>query len=1238
MMLGALVHKVIWPWLKNVNELYAARVIESAEPELKSSLLNVVDLRDAGQPIPPSVMKAMEKRAAVSLSHVDVDQAVDRRPLLRMSYVLLGVVVIGCLYTVFSPKNILSSLKRALLPTSPVSVATQTIIADVTPGDESVPAKTQLVVEADIRGVMPERVELFYTTADHKFVDQSVEMRRLAEDEPRFRGVITGDNGRGLSQDLTYFLTAGDARTQEFRINVIQPPSAKVETVEYAAPPYMQFEAKSQPGGQIDGWEGTTVTLIATTNMPVQKAWINFTDTEDARAKGEELRMQVTDGTKLRAEWKLAFRTDGTHPRFYHIQVETAKKERDPDPTVYAVKIRPDQPPEVALLAPTGDLEMPANGIVPLVIQAADPDFLLRFITLKAEKGGESIVDQRLFEDRDLGQTFRGTHDFALAPLSLKPGDKLEFWVEAKDNKQPTANRKNTPRLNIKIIDPVSPKEAQQQLAQEKQKQQDQLAQADDRNNDRERPEQPARPDNANNEKPQPPEKQNPNDKQPDDKNNANNKEPGRPGPDDKQNDANSNGEKGNTGDKSAQPKSQPKTDGSDDNEVLKELIRRDQDKQQQDKQNQPQDKSASDKPGNQGQQKSESQKPGEKSEGNQQQPGNKDANQTKPSAEKKPGNDPNPGAEKKPGSENKPGNEPQQPGQEKKPGENKPGDNQPDANKNNQPGEKKSSDNNQSGTSAEKKPAENKPDEKSPSGDNQKQGEKNQPGEKVSPDSKSGANSDQKQPGSGNEGSPDATKKESPDPGSPQNQPGAGKPAPAPDDKSPANPGQGKTPNPSGEEKPANDSPDAIKKQASGNETGKATPDDKPDPNAAKAKYDLERDPNDKPGAKKPGDSQPQPGTASDKQPKPGEQKSAASEKQSPNEGAAKQAGNDSKTAKPATETKNNPPQPGNPDENPSARPKSEPNNPAEKRAGQPDAGNDDLKGDGRKQQKSEQPQGGEGGGSKQNDQGNQGGNKSGAGDKSQQPGGAEKSDKPNGGQSSGQKGEGSSSKPAQGENSKSASGGSAKSAEKKSGDGGSQGSEGSQKSGSPGSGEAKPSNPGQPGAASPSSSAKAGAGATSAPSDPANGPRGGEQAGTSTGEGDAADQAAAEKANLEYAKKATDLVLKRLKDELDRGEVDQELLDKLGWTKEDMRKFAQRLEQRVNDKGTDDTPEATARRLQFEESLKSLELGSTTKSRTGDATRERRTQQIDARRLPVPAEYREQYEAYTKELSKQK
>jgi hypothetical protein len=483
-----LISRALIPYLKSVNALFAARVIESSDPHLKSSLLNLIDLRHAGKEIPASVQRAMEKRAAVQLAHVDVDQAIDRRPLLRTAYALLAVVVLCCGYVLFSPKDALSSVKRLLLPSAGTPVATQTSIANVTPEDQRILARTLLTVEADVLGKAPPQVTLFYTTADRKFVDQPIEMRSIQEGLPRYRGLITGEDGRGLLQNLTYHIAAGDARTRDYRIEVAQPPSAKVESIQFSYPPYMQLEPKTQAEGHIDTWEGAKVSLQAVTNMPVQSAILVFTDTESPEERGEELRMTITDGTKLAADWKLAFRSDGTQPHYYHIRCTTTTGESDPEPTQYTINVRPDQRPEITLVHPVQDLERPANAVVPLLIRASDPDFQLRFLTLRVEQAGEEVYSAHIFEGAQ--SSFEGSYDFDLKEVGsngLKPGDEIQFWIEARDNKQPLGNRTNTQPLKITIIKPVSPEEVQEQLAADKQAQQDQLAQSEQPQNDQNR-------------------------------------------------------------------------------------------------------------------------------------------------------------------------------------------------------------------------------------------------------------------------------------------------------------------------------------------------------------------------------------------------------------------------------------------------------------------------------------------------------------------------------------------------------------------------------------------------------------------------------------------------------------------------------------------------------------------------------------------------------------------------------
>lgn len=142
---------------------------------------------------------------------------------------------------------------------------------------------------------------------------------------------------------------------------------------------------------------------------------------------------------------------------------------------------------------------------------------------------------------------------------------------------------------------------------------------------------------------------------------------------------------------------------------------------------------------------------------------------------------------------------------------------------------------------------------------------------------------------------------------------------------------------------------------------------------------------------------------------------------------------------------------------------------------------------------------------------------------------------------------------------------------------------------------------------------------------------------AGGSSGSGSAGEvPEQADEAVLEDRLKATNLVLKKLKEELDRGEVDDELLQKLGWTEADMKRFVERMQRQVRNEG--DNPAAQARRRQFEEMLKSLNLKSSGSRReAGDAPKQSATDFTD-RRVPPPAEYRRQFEELTRRLSGQR
>ena len=477
-------YRIFLPLMRRINIVYAARQIERAFPELKNTLLTWVELRNTGRTMPPEIRAAIERRAAREMSHQDIDEAVDRRWLLQASYALMVVTAVFVAYSLLSPKSVTNSLWRALFPSASVTVATRTEILNVTPGDTEVLARSQLDVSADLAGVIPDEVVLRFSTADRRFVDEPISMRRDEKSPQKFNGLLAGESGRGLLQDLTYYIVAGDAQTREYRVRVNQPPSATVTGVSYDYPAYMGLDDASQSGSTIDAWEGTSVTLLAESNMPVKSATLIMSDTDNISERAEEYPMQVTEGTKLSVNWKLAFRPDGTFARFYHIQVTDDRGQVDPQPAVHAIKVRPDKAPEIALIQPTQDIEAPANAVIPLAYRAHDPDFLLRRVTLRFEKLGEPLPDiPVLYEGPPYESAVQSTYRLDLAHYLLKPGDTLTFYLEAEDNMEPfgdrLGNKRRTPKLNIKIVEPVEQQQVDDQLKQQEQQIQEKLNEAE---------------------------------------------------------------------------------------------------------------------------------------------------------------------------------------------------------------------------------------------------------------------------------------------------------------------------------------------------------------------------------------------------------------------------------------------------------------------------------------------------------------------------------------------------------------------------------------------------------------------------------------------------------------------------------------------------------------------------------------------------------------------------------------
>jgi collagen type III alpha len=1180
---------------KDVSDLYAARTLERAESRLSNNLLTLVDLGKHRRNTSPLILGSLEKRAALTLNDLDVDQAVDRKLLLRLLYALLVGTILLIGYAFASQKSTLDSIYRVLFPWTSAAVPTQTRIHDVQPGNQTVTAGTHVTVSAFIDGKIPADSWLVYSTADKRIINERIRLQETENSLGKFAATITGENGRGVDQTTRYFIEAGDGRSSEYVLAVKPAPRVTLAEVKLTSPAYTGIPFRSQQNGSLDAVEGTRVDLQAQSNLPITKAWIQLFNSEDLSDRTGQLPLTISDQKQISGHWTLKIRDDGTYPRFYRIECETQDGSRDPQPPLHAMLVRPDERPVVRLLDPQGDLERPLNSTVPLLIEAFDPDFRLSGLSIQVERQGQ-LISSELIDARNR-KALRLTHPLELSRLAVQPGHEVNVWVEARDNREPQPNRRSTSKIKIRIIEPAASEVVEQLRQEDEQRQQEQNKppQPPATEPDEDLPllpdEPPAEPmnqppsDDSSEGSPQPSEgdegekgrtqkvgEGSDSSSSEGGQNSGASEEKGdqpQPGmsgdqpsednqqPDGEQSDPSQNGSGGDA----SEPKFSP--DGQDDDRVLERLIDRMQ--QQQNKEGagetpgseppppgekpgqQPQD-AVSDTPGEQPGSQPEMTAPDQpQPEGTStpdgQQPGTTPEKSPPSETDRPDPAGPKPGEQPAP---QEPGTDPSNPDQPENGTGSKPNEGTEPASEAMKPGEQPNADS--TGTD----PAASQPDQ-SPGNGQEKTGET---GSSPQPMTEQPPQPGDSQPGPGNQ---------------PAQQPGEG-------DKSPSD-----TPRPEGDKQPAQQPGQGDSKPGEGNEQGPTSREPDPQKMAPDAQKPLDRpdgSPEQNPRAPKPGEK-PQDSVSGEGNQKPSSDKGPGEKPADSAQDSASPASKQPSGSEPPAEGMKPTEAPGQDNQTPPTALDDLPSGqqPDTNQPGQPQ----DAKGQDPPSGKQPAPPGQGQGESQQPGEGKQPGESSGDG--------SSPSGKP-----SDQPGEG---QPGQGQ--------------------------------MPGEGSEAP--------------GKTGAGGNAAEQGPnakpghARGGQGTEDQATqphSEGEhGPAGTSQTHDRFSLEDRKKAAELVLNKLEDDLKRGEVDENLLQELGWGKDNLKQFQQRmadyLRRQDQGEGTD------LKQKQFEEMLKNIRLGSDRGSRTGSQSGRSNKDEFAPTLTPAPPEYRELEQAFRRSLLQQ-
>src|SRR5690606_38637911 len=362
-----------------INPVYAAHTIERGAPTLKNSLLNLLLFRTHRVGMSARVYHALEQQTALRLSSRPIDNSIDHAGRLRRGWAVLLIVAVGAVYAVLSPKDVIASAGRVLAPWADIAPPSRVKILDIKPGDLSVARGERVPISAEIHGLRnDERVRVRFTSVDER-LDDAVSMAP-AEVGRRYEATLprSGDGPAaeaGVMQDMYYWIEAGDARSNRYRLSVFNRPTIIVQKVRYEHPAYTGYPSKDVDStGDIRGIEGTKVTISGLASQPIKSAYVDF------NADGTNDQKMIVDGDRATATFTLALREDRRTPLHTHymLRFTCTENRTNTDPPVYRIEVTPDYAPEISITKP----EEPERTVmlderVVIGVEARDPDFAL---------------------------------------------------------------------------------------------------------------------------------------------------------------------------------------------------------------------------------------------------------------------------------------------------------------------------------------------------------------------------------------------------------------------------------------------------------------------------------------------------------------------------------------------------------------------------------------------------------------------------------------------------------------------------------------------------------------------------------------------------------------------------------------------------------------------------------------------------------------------------------------------
>jgi len=299
----------------------------------------------------------------------------------------------------------------------------------------TVPQMESLTVEATVSGVVPPQVVLAYRGRSTGYwIKEKIAVR----DDGAFRYTFPE-----VREPMRFTVRGGDYTTDMQRIEIVERPYLKRIAAHYDYPDYAGIPDRVVESGQLVGLEGTRVRLVFESSMALKKALFIL---EGKAAEELSLASETT------FEKPLVLSADGS----YSVELYEKHGFREAKPERYEIRVTPDHPPEVELLAPGRNLVATPQASVDVAFRASD-DFGLRKLEFlyQIDDGEPTSLSDRItgpLEPKGKTQDARFTWD--LRKMELPKTGILAYFVRVQDVNPTGRGTAETAKLQIRLVKP----------------------------------------------------------------------------------------------------------------------------------------------------------------------------------------------------------------------------------------------------------------------------------------------------------------------------------------------------------------------------------------------------------------------------------------------------------------------------------------------------------------------------------------------------------------------------------------------------------------------------------------------------------------------------------------------------------------------------------------------------------------------------------------------------------------